>query len=330
MHAHKFLNISSIIFISLVVYQIIRQLYAPYWEEISGISYGVITGKPEWLAYQNRLLGPYLIYLISLLGISYISAYKVFVLLSILVQSFTLVVLLKNIGETYQSSINYLIIYSFMYIALQEYSFYSWDNIDAVLFMFFVWGILRSVSPLLFIPLFLVSIFNRESALFIGIYLIIDAFNIEINKSKRINIQLKSVKELILGIILLILGIAYTNLIRELLFISRANGFPDEQHMILGNHFNLEKNLFDLFYENFISMHSANSLFIFGSIGYLLYFVRQYSQPQLKAFIIFICLVLNILVFGIIHETRLYVVLLPFLIFLHQNIKKVSSANRFS
>ena len=323
MQARKLFYLFITLFISLVVYQIIRQLYAPHWEEISNSAYGVLIGKPDWFAYQNRLLGPYLIYLISLAGFSYISSAKFFVFITIVIQTIVLFVLLVKKNLPYQQIIVYILAYSFIFLAFQEYSLYSWDSIDAILFIFFAWGIFENKSIFYFVAIFLVSLFNRESALFISIYLIIDAFEI---KSLNIGlIALKSKAKFVAGVVLTTAGIIFIKIARETLFISLSNGFLDDIHRGLGNHINLTRNLIDLFFENFTSIHIINSLFIFVSVSFLFYFMKQYKEEQLKALIVFLLIMVNILIFGLVNESRLFVVLIPFLIFFHHSIQKQDS-----
>ncbi len=299
-----------LLFISLCVYKVIAQIYSPYWQELSDVANGVFTGHPQWIAYQNRLMGPYLVQFISGFGISNISAVKVFTLLTITIQNLVLFSLLVKSGISYSKSMIYIVFYFFVFICIQDYGFYTWDSIDAILFSLFVWGIFQGQSAAYFLLLFLTAILNRESALFISLYLVIDSF--QFNKMK---IHLASKSKLVIGSLLTIGGIIYTKLIRDYLFISQPNGLSDSTHAQIGNHFHFQKNILDLFFNNLTSLNILNSIFILGSIAYLIYFIRQYTDRQIKAFVVFIILVVNILIFGVINETRMYIILVPFLIF---------------
>ncbi|MBI5965287.1 MAG: hypothetical protein HY863_17565, partial [Chloroflexi bacterium] len=115
------------------------------------------------------------------------------------------------------------------------------------------------------------------------------------------------------------------------LFISQPDGFKDSVHAQIGNHFHFSKNILDLFFNNLTSLNILNSIFILGSIAYLVYFIRQYTGRQIKAFAVFIILVVNILIFGVINETRMYIILVPFLIFFQMEmgrLKPSGSAQR--
>jgi hypothetical protein len=300
----------TLLFISLCVYKVIAQIYSPYWQDLSDTASGVLTGHPLWIAYQNRLLGPYLVHLISAIGISNVSAIKLFTLLSITIQNLVLYGLLTKSGVSYNRLLSYIIFYSFIFICIQDYGFYTWDSIDAILFTFFAWGIFQGKSTTYFIFLFLVAIINRESALFISLYLIIDSFQIH-----NVKIHFSSKSKLAIGSLLTIGGIIYTKLIRDYLFISRPNGLLDTANARTGNQIHFLKNILDIFFNNLTSINILNSIFIIGSVIYLVYFIKYYTDRQIKAFAMFIILIVNIMIFGGINETRMYIILIPFLIF---------------
>lgn len=305
MNVRKFFNLLIVFAISLMVYQIIRQLYDPYWQELADSTFRVLAGKPDWLAYQNRLLAPFLVSVITSFGVSQVSALKIFVLFMAVGQNVLLFLLFSTSKEASRNAIFAVLAYTILFLFVQEYRLYPWDYADIFLFTFFAWGVFERKSLLFFVLLFFVAILNRESALFISLYMALDAFEID---GKLI---LKSKTKLITGIALTIAGILFVIAIREFLFISQPGGFNDSKHELIGNHFNLLKNLNALFVGNIASFQILNSLFLLGSMGYVLTFLKH----KWKAVLIYLVLLLNILIFGVVNESRLYGILLPFLIF---------------
>ncbi|MCL4268837.1 MAG: hypothetical protein KJZ72_04805 [Anaerolineales bacterium] len=305
MNVRKFFNLLIVFAISLMVYQIIRQLYDPYWQELADSTFRVLAGKPDWLAYQNRLLAPFLVSIITSFGVSQVSALKIFVLFMVVGQNVLLFLLFSTSKEASRNAIFAVLAYTILFLFVQEYRLYPWDYVDIFLFTFFAWGVFERKSLLFFVLLFFVAILNRESALFISLYMALDAFEID---GKLI---LKSKTKLITGIALTIAGILFVIAIREFLFISQPGGFNDSKHELIGNHFNLLKNLNALFVGNIASFQILNSLFLLGSMGYVLTFLKH----KWKAVLIYLVLLLNILIFGVVNESRLYGILLPFLIF---------------
>src|SRR3990172_9077660 len=314
--------------ISLAVFKVFMQIHVHHFKWLSKASYVVTIGKPHWLAYQNRILGPYMVSFISLSGLSYSESLKVFIFLGIFIQSAALLFVLTKMKENFFNAMNYIVLFSFLFIAVQHRWFYAWDSIDAIIFIFFVWGIFAKKPAVYFIFIFFISILNRETALFISLYIVIDSFQIKLinnNLFPRIKVSLVSGAKLAVGLILTVAGMVYTKFIRHQLFISKSSGADDAAHELIGNHIYLLQNVVDLFYLNAFSVNIVNSLFIFGAVGYLSLFVKHYEEHQLKAYLVFMIIIANIMAFGIINETRMYIILLPFLLFFHINIKRQDS-----
>jgi hypothetical protein len=326
MRAQKVFYPILIAVISLAVYQVIRLLYALHWEELTNIALGVVARTPDWIAYQNRILAPYLIYFISTLGISYTSALKIFILFAVLFQNFLWYVLLKKANISAEKILTIILVYSFIFLCIQEYNLYTWDYLDIAMATLLAWGIFQQKSIPYFIVLFFIFIFNRESALFIGVYLILDGFDFSNVDNFKWRISLKSKGKLFTGTLLVILGVMMVVVLRKMLFIIQASGFTDSKHELVGNHFRLFANLADLFIHNFSSFQFMNSLFLLGSTGYALSFVARSNDAQLKAIIIFLLMVVSILAFGAVNETRLYSILLPFLIFFYSPISSQNTS----
>ncbi|NOH03792.1 MAG: hypothetical protein HND47_18420 [Chloroflexi bacterium] len=296
---------------SLVVYQVVRQLYDPYWQALADTSFGILSGTPDWLAYQNRLLAPYLISLISLTGISQVSALKVFVLLAVTAQNFLLFFLLQKSKAAGRTAAVGVLAFSLMFLFIQEYSLYPWDFVDLILFSLFAWGVFARKPLFYFVILFFVTILNRESALFISLFMMFDAFEFSGSAPSSGKPILKSKAKLVTGLLLTLAGILYVTAVRQFLFVSQPGGFSDSRHEWLGNHFNLPENLSALFIENLSNLHILNSLFLLGSTAYVFSFARR----EWKAVLLYAAMVVNILIFGVVNENRLYGILLPFLVF---------------
>ena len=91
---------------------------------------------------------------------------------------------------------------------------------------------------------------------------------------------------------------------------------PDTSHELIGNHIYVFKNIKYLFLYNFLSIDIINSVFFIGTLAYLIYRARSYTAAQIKALLIYCVIMANILIFGLINESRVYIEVLPFLIFL--------------
>jgi hypothetical protein len=214
-----------------------------------------------------------------------------------------------------------------MWLGIQHYWSYPWDYIDLGVFTLFAFFIFTRKPTIFFIALFLLEIINRESALFIPLFLVIDAFHIELS-SKNIRLSVCHKSKLLIGMLLITLGILYTKFIRHFLFIeSSIKAIADDSsHQLLGNHFLLKDNV-RAFFHNFLTKDFVVSVFIVLMVLFLLGNVKKFSEVQLKALVLFMSLLISIFLFGLINETRMLTVLLPFLLFFHISFKRENQSN---
>ncbi|MEI8186759.1 MAG: hypothetical protein WCG19_08685 [Chlorobiaceae bacterium] len=301
------------IFLGICTFQVYSMMHTSNFSALTLASSGVVEGKPYWIAYQNRLLGPYLVLGISMIGCSYEIALKAFTLLLIILESLVLLRMMRMVQVSQKQSLWYLVAFLFAFLTLQDYWFYTWDSIDLLIFTFFSFGIIEGKKAAYFLVLFIIALLNRETALFIAVYLMLDAFLININKKI---VALKNPKQFLFGLLLLITGLVYVKVLRHLLFISKTDGNPDTEHELIGNHIYFFNNVTDMFFNNLFNINIIYSVGIIFCITYFVYNIKRYSGTALKCFIMLILLFLNILIFGIFNEARMHFILLPFFLFL--------------
>lgn len=320
----KFTAISSLVsvfFISLLTAKIFVKFHASKFNTLVEAARGVLSHKPHWLAYQNRLLAPYVVHGISLFGISFEEALMVFNVLAIISQTIILYTLLLNCtNNDFSLSILYVIFFSFMFIGIQHSWFYTWDSLEIIFFTLFSWGIWKKKPALYFVALFFVALSNKESAIFIAVFLIVDAFQFQNREGSFLPaIKFSSVAKLVTGLFLTFFGVVYTKLVRDYLFIvsSKPDLGDDSSNRVLGNHYTLPENLQSFVPERLFSPDIINSLFLIGLVIYLLWLFGRFEDQDYKVFIIIMLIIISIFLFGLIHESRIYAPLLPFILFLH-------------
>ena len=291
-------SFASIIFISFLTASIFAKLHTSKYNALVEAARGVLKHKPHWIAYQNRLLAPYSVYGISLFGISFEEAIMVFYILAIVAQSVILyILLLKSTKNDRPLSVLYVIFFSFMFIGIQHTWFYTWDSLEIIFFILFSWGIWRKKTAWYFVALFFAALINKESAIFIAVFLVVDAFQFQNQKDAFLpKIKLSSPGKLVTGSFLTLFGIVYTKFVRDYLFIisSEPDLGDDSSHRVLGNHFTLPDNLQAFFSENLWNPDMINSFFLIGLVLYLLCFFNKFEDPDYKAFIIIMLIILSI------------------------------------
>jgi len=310
-------------FIAFVVDKIMVGFHAHDFIICCNETQTVISGTPKWIAFQSRLMGPYFVEYMSYIGgISYCAALKIFFSTMLIVEYFVLYyVLLKYTKNSYNLSLTYVVFFSLLLLGIQGQARLAWDAIDIIVFTLFAYFIFTKKSTIYFVILFLFAITNRESALFIALYIIIDSLSLKL-PLKFSEISVNNMKKLLIGVFLIIIGIVYMKLTRDYLFVESFFGSigTDDRHRVFGNHVKIPSNVIS-FFKNFTNMNFINSLFGILTIFYIFINFKKFNESNIKALLIFIFLFSSIFIFGYANQTRMYTVIVPFLIFFHLSLK---------
>lgn len=305
---YRLVDFMILLFIAACSSKIFYMIHHEQFDTFADAAYGVILGKPHWVAYQNRFLAPLATYLITYAGFDYLTATFIFYNTCIFILAFVLYYLIFDIVRERLFALLYLIAFFFVFMAYQHYWFYVWDAVDIIVFSLFAFGIIKNRTAGYFVLLFFVSIFNRESAMFIALYIIVSSFEYH---NKRPYIVLIKKYKLMLGLFLLICGAVFVKLLRSLYFISQPNGFNDDAHQTFGNHFYILGNLKSLLWSNLTNANILNTLFLLVPFLYFFKCVKLYNQNQYELLLLIASVGSSILLFGFLNESRNLLVLIP-------------------
>ena len=283
------------------------------WDEIIALSQGVVTGYPHWRAFQNRLLMPIIISLVESFSnpktaLLFIYCIGIFIHNTLLVAIFS-----KLFGRF--CSILAALLWCFGFILYQDFWLAPWDIFDLSLFLI-VWFVLYTSSNVnLLIIIFPLALLNRESALFLPIAYWLVQTDLDNTNTNTIWSKIWSRTTLITSTLLL-LGMFWTKLIRDYIFLGSSFGGLDLENSLIGNHIWFSENLLNMLFRNWISnMLPINLITIF----YLIFVIKNIwgshtLMPRIAS-VFWIFLLLNILVFGYFNETRMHFLLLGFYLF---------------
>ena len=295
-----------------------RALYFMHgdWQDLSDAALGITQGRPHWRAFQNRLLGPYLVLGLDFIFLSYRKSLLLFTAFSILINNFLLYFLLKLLTINNFKSVIFVCAWSFLFLLFQDYWIYTWDMIDIILFTLIYYIILFSENKISMLLLYPLALANREMALFIPvIYIAYLCLNFIYNKN---NIESNLILKLIGAFLLIIFGIIYVKTTRDFLFIERSFGGADEINISIGNHIHLFSNLEKLI---IIGSFSASSFCIISVLvstvvlSHLFFYTKIISIKL--SIILFNLIIINIIIFGIVSEARMYLPLISLVIFIY-------------
>ncbi|MDR6951679.1 hypothetical protein J2X65_001028 [Ancylobacter sp. 3268] len=310
-----------------------RALYMMHgdWKDLADAAYGVITGRPHWRAFQNRLLGPYLVLGINTVVPTYRQSLLIFTALGLLAQNALFYLLLRSIDLSVRSAMLCVCFWSFMFLVLQDYWIYTWDVLDIIIFTIISYIILFVNNKKIMIFLYPLAILNREIALLIPIFVILyEAYNVFYYKKNSISINIsRNILNIIICTILIVTGLIYVKISRDFLFVQSSLGGLDSSNKYMGNHINIIYNLKELFFINFFSGSEAYVVTLWISMIYAsLVFTKSDDISMKMAVLLFYMIVVSILLFGLLNEARVYFPLISLAIFIYIAWQRVRGQGR--
>lgn len=136
---------------------------------------GVLDGHPHWRVFQNRVLGPYMVKLLSAVFPSFDLAHVFFSIAAIAMAGFLAWRLGRRHGGDLRSALLALLVFEAAFACLLSPPWlYAWDYLDIIVFLLFVDLVLSRARTAFFVALFCAAALNRESCLFIALWMMID------------------------------------------------------------------------------------------------------------------------------------------------------------
>lgn len=182
-------------------------------------SEGVVNGLPHWRLYQSRVLGPYTVDLISRsFAISYLAAQALFGAVLLLLAKLA-IVLHRRRDQSSGPTVFMLLASSFLFALLVGRPWlYAWDFFGIFAFTLFVIFAIEERPWTWFVPLVLVAFLNRESAVFISAWMVMQGLLSRAGGGKPF-IETIDWRMLAAGLITAACGLLAVHLLRETLLV---------------------------------------------------------------------------------------------------------------
>jgi hypothetical protein len=283
---------------------------------------GVVDGLPHWRLYQSRVLGPYMVHAVKgIIGWSFQQAYAFMMLVWLAIFFTVLIAVALSLWHSPFIAIAIAASAAFLNTTfMQGLWLYPWDYIDLTIFTLMTWAILQN-KPLKIIALIIVvEIFNREAATIIAGWLALDALLEMLLKRKNATTdQVKSAKQqLLVGLTLVIISQGTVETLRSTLLVREVGPeiFSDVKET--GPHFELQ------FWMNLSSLAAVMRSFTNMMLAYNIIFIaipiicvigiRSASRELSRISLLFLILWAFTFTFGLIYETRVWLVFVPYLV----------------
>lgn len=308
-------------FLALAQFRLILLVMGPRLEHILNAAYGIVEGTPHWRIFQSRIMGPYLAeFFGNLLNVGFQNGFMISVVFLFVVFYAVFIFVCKSILVD-RSKIMLAIVTAFTLntILIQGYWLYLWDIIDLIVFTLFIWGVLKKKSFWFLLGLILIETFNREVALFLAGWMILDAFIRIPTKTKSIfSKDLISInyKQAVASLIVLLISYFTIELLRDTLLIREVGPeiFSDVKESGTIINLQLWGNL-NAFARSFYDpLHHYNIVFnviILYIPVWAVFSIKNgdYDEKRINLFALILWFL--ILFFGLIYETRVWLSLVP-------------------
>lgn len=307
---------------ALVLFRVIILVLGRSYTATVEAARGVLSGEPHWRVFQSRLLGPYLVKAVSNLFDTFLDAH---VFCSVVLLALAGYLMLVRLTQRYKDPTRALLGY-FVFLFLTVFCIngpwlYIWDLVDIVLFVLFCDFVACRRDYRYFVALFSVAIFNRQSAYYIALWMMIDpVVRLGLNRARGLRDERFDYKMVASGVVLLGLGVALVEYLQSTLLVREVG--PERFGQIDGAgprfHFLLWDNLARL-WQALTSLKFAMSflvpLFIVAYLAFCAWVTWRNPRANLGLAAVHALLMLSTVVFVFAFETRVYLGLLPFVAF---------------
>ena len=307
---------------SLVLFRVIILIFGRQYKLSVDAAQGVLIGEPHWRVFQSRLLGPYLVEAASVVFDTFLKAH---VFCSVVLLALAGYLMLVRLTHLYRDSIRALLGYSvffFLFVfCVNSPWLYIWDLVDVVLFVLFCDFVAHRRDYRFFVALFVVAVFNRQSAFYIALWMMIDPLvKSVLDRARGLRGGRFDFKMAVSGVVLLGAGVALVEYLQSTLLVREVG--PSLVGQVEGAgprfHFLLLDNLSRL-WKALISFRVAMSflipLFIVFYLAFCGWVASRNPRANLGVATVHALLLASTVVFVFAFETRVYLVLLPFVAF---------------
>lgn len=321
---------ASIVVFALVVFLASLAHYGD-WARLGDAAQGVISGHPHWRAYQNRLLGPYLVWGIGHLLPSFTSALKVFTAVSLIGHNILLYALLRAVNLGWRVAIMAVGLWSAAAIMmLDRYWLYTWDLLDISVFAVAAWTLSFGRSPAILLVVFPIALLNRESALLLPIAYVLAHVARRSDRTRPGTTSRVTPLPRVFAVagILMAVGVLFIEQSRARLFIERTEVAHFNGTTVLGNLVVLDDNIRAMMFIDVPPMTAACLALVYLSVVAMAALALRTADNSVRAVVLFFfAQVSAVLVFGHVDETRVW---LPLISTVIMAFLAAGSAPRFS
>jgi hypothetical protein len=297
---------------SIVLFRLVASVFElANYALLAQSSLDVTTGHPRFKMWQSRVLGPYIIKVLTFGSLDYVKAHILFQIVAVAVAAFLCWRLGRKYGGSDQSALLALTLFVMCFaLLLSPPWLYSWDLIDIIVVILFIDLVLSGKSLRWFVGLFAIAVFNRDSAILIALWLIIDPLiRFLYQRQHKLSVPLDW-HRILAGAICIGVGFLVVELLKQSLLVAAI--YPEDIYLN-----RIPDNIY--FLKRFVTHLTRESLFVVPVLWVMVTalwacLVRRDPQRYLGLYLIVLSYMTLLFVFSNIDETRMHLFLIPFVV----------------
>ena len=283
------------------------------------VAEGVVRGEPMWRVYQSRVLGPLLLHgLTAFTPLS--AAYAYFSLIMLFAAGLAVLLLTSQLQDRARPPVRSFLIYQLtVLLLLPGLWLYPWDLVSLVLFSVFNFLVLQGARWVAFVWLYAVALLNHELGLFIAAWIALSPLVRVTSAQTRERGPRSEWTQALTGAGLTTLGLVVVETLRNVLLVHETQGpqaLPAEVVYGRSFHFTLEQNWSTLRSVLTLTAPDAAAWFVplfLAAVVAIATRLAQTDWARLAAYsAVTVGMVVALLCFGLIFETRVLLPLVPF------------------
>lgn len=209
--------------VALLQYRVTILIHGPHLGQLVEASRGVTLGHPHWRVYQGRVLGPFALDVVHrATGIDLEVVFVLFLAAAALAFNAFVYLLARRFTGDAKVGLITMGAASLGFVLLLDRAWlFPWDLLDLLVFTAFGYAVASRRGDAYFLALFVPGILNREAAVFMGVWMVLDGL-LRRSAAGAGAAEQGGAKRVILGGGMVAVGLAVVEGLRRWLFVSAA------------------------------------------------------------------------------------------------------------
>lgn len=287
-----------------------------YFAALAQAGADVLAGKPVLVAFQNRLLASAFQAAIErMLAIDAALSFKIGLMAALVVMNAAALAVLTRVMDGARAAGVFAAFTAAWLLMNDDLAIYVWDIFDLLAFVVLYGLIVAGARQRWLWLLFAIAVLNRESAVFVGVWLMIAAIRpvpgqpiwraVRIHRGDALG-----------GLAMVVIAAAVTVGLRKALVVAPQRIGPTAIDGV-GNHMNLMQNLRDLqrlgLETDAVVLVFLIVMMVVGTLALFQLIFRGQSRLEDRMAVLLLAMTVANIVAGLIFETRIYFIFAPFL-----------------